>query len=137
MLSDVKSSVALLTGHQPASRSGASLVGSTVFNMGSYLGGSFILNVGAITGGGLLAAKLQYSSTSDFSSDVNDDDGSTGNTAPVTGINTANSAKYFHIKLPKDAAKPYYRLAVTDSVAAVVYASSFAGKAKVAPVVYP
>lgn len=136
MLRDTKSNVAMLIGHAPASRSGASLVGSSIVNMGQYLSGSFMLNVGAkATTAATLAAKLQYSSSSTFGSDVNDDDGTKGNTAPMTGL-AASTAYRFHIQKPYDDTKPYYRLAVTDGVAAVTYSSVFVGIPKVTPVSY-
>lgn len=135
MLRDVKSNVAMLVGHTPASRSGASGVASDIINMGQYLTGSFIVNTGVYTGSGALAGKLQYSSSSSFGSDVNDDDGSTGNTTAVASI-PASSATRFHIKQPVSESKPYYRLLLTDSVAAVIYSSEFVGIPKVTPVSY-
>ncbi len=135
MLLDIHSAVAILVGHIANSRNGAALVGSTVINMGDYMGGTFILNTGTYTGSGALAAKLQYSSSATFASDIVDDGGTTGNTLPVASA-TASTAYRFDIKMPEDATRPYYRLACTDSVAAVVYSSEFIGRAKVTPVAY-
>lgn len=135
MLKDVHSNVAHLVGHIAASRNGASLVGSTIVNVGDYVNGQvqFLLNVGALSG--TLAAKLQYSSSSTFGSDVNDDDGSTGNTTALASA-TQNTAYRFEVKMPKDETKPYYRLACTDASAAVVYGSTIIGMLKKTPVSY-
>lgn len=135
MLSDIKSAVALLTGHAPASRSSAALVASNIINFGDYLDAAWVVNTGVYTGSGALAGKLQYSSSSTFGSDVNDDDGSTGNTAPVASL-AASSTYRFYVRQPIADDKPYYRLALTDSVAAVIYSSTFVGKPKVTPVSY-
>lgn len=132
---DVKSHIAVLSGHVPASRSSAVLVGSTVVDMGLYLSGCFFLHVGAVSSGGSVAGKLQHSSSATFASDVNDDGGTTGNSAAQT-VSTSNTVARFFVNQIEDETEPYYRLAVTDAGAAVIYSSSFVGRAKVAPVTY-
>lgn len=133
-MNDVKSNIKVLEGHDPASISGASLVGSDVVDMGDYLDGIFIAHVGTIGSGVTLAGKLQYSSSATFASDVNDDTGTTGNTAAVTEL--SDGINLFHVVQPVDPDKPYYRLALTDAGGAVVYSSEFIGRAKVTPVTY-
>lgn len=132
-MQDTKSQIKVIQGHAPASRSGASLVGSTAVNIGDYLSGTFAVNVGTLATGRTLAGKLQYSATSNFAS-ATDDDGSTGNTAAVTTL--AAGVNLFHIVQPVDPDKPYYRVACTDAGGAIVYGSVFLGKAKVTPVTY-
>lgn len=133
-MQDTKSQIKVIQGHSAISRNGASLVGSTAINMGDYLSGTFAVSVGTLATGRSVAAKLQYSATSNFAS-ATDDDGSTGNTVADSSLD-ASSTQLFHVVQPVDPDKPYYRLACTDAGGAVVYSSVFIGKAKVTPVTY-
>ena len=129
-MNNFKDTVKPILSKASASYTAGTVYSATPVDMGLYLNGKFTYNVGTIASGRTLTLSLQYSGVADFSSDVNDDTGSTGNTASFEAVAGVNE---LYVNQVVDPDKGYYRVKEVTAGGAIVYGGVFHGHSKVTP----
>ena len=129
-MNNFKDNVKEILSHASQSQSAGTANSATPIHMGAYLNGKFSFNVGTIASGRTLTLTLQHSSTADFSSDVVDEVGTTGNSTVVEAVAGVNA---LYINAVENPEKPYYRVKAVTAGGAIVYGGVFHGLVKVTP----